>query len=60
MIGKVNKKIYGLLPVVVSIFCFIFGLCLIANINLAGDGVWYWYANACRSGERLYSGLGFA
>jgi hypothetical protein len=34
-----------------------FGLALIANTQLVGDGGWYWYAFLLRSGQRLYADM---
>ena len=48
------------LPVIMACFCLAFGSCLIVNVNLAGDGTWYWYAKAYQHGEKLYSTLGFS
>jgi hypothetical protein len=38
-------------------FCFCFGLALIANVQLAADGVWFWYAVLHQQGARLYADL---
>ena len=43
-----------------ALFCFLFGLGLIANTQLADDGMWYWYASALMRGTQLYSGLKLA
>jgi len=41
----------------VSLFCVLFGLALIANTQLAADGGWIWYAILLRGGHKLYSEL---
>jgi hypothetical protein len=43
-----------------AFFCFVFGLCMIANTQLADDGAWYWYAAAAAKGTHLYSDLKLA
>jgi hypothetical protein len=40
--------------------CILFGLALIANIQSAGDGGWFWYATFFRNGKRLYSDMHLA
>ena len=37
--------------------CLVFGICTILNIHPMGDGAWFWYADALRHGQHLYSGL---
>lgn len=44
-------------PTVAAILCAAFGVLLILNIQPIGDGVWYWYGHALRSGQHLYSDL---
>lgn len=39
------------------VFCFAFGLAMIANAMGTADGTWFWYAVLFRHGERLYSQL---
>ena len=34
-------------------FCFCFGLALIANMQAAADGVWFWYAVLHSAGSTL-------
>lgn len=48
------------LQIVAAGFCFLFGLCLIANTQLAADGNWYWYAQAMFRGVHLYKDLKLA
>jgi hypothetical protein len=45
---------------IAALFCFLFGLSLIAHTQLAGDGGWYWYASALMRGTHLYSDLRLA
>jgi hypothetical protein len=42
------------------LFCFLFGIALIANTQAAGDGGWYWYAVLLHNGSRLYADLHLA
>src|ERR1700724_2312118 len=37
------------------VFCFLFGLAMIANTFGTADGMWFWYADLLRNGELLYS-----
>lgn len=53
-------RLQACFPAAMAGFCLAFGLCLILNVNLAGDGTWYWYARAYNQGEKVYSSLGFA
>ncbi len=39
------------------VFCILFGLAAIANTQVVGDGLWYWYAYLLRSGHHLYSDM---
>jgi hypothetical protein len=38
-------------------FCFLFGLAMIANTQLPGDGLWFWYASLLHDGKRLYADM---
>ncbi len=40
--------------------CLLFGLMMIANVQTAGDGGWYWYAIFFRAGKRLYADMHLA
>ncbi len=42
------------------VFCVLFGLAMIANTQVAGDGGWYWYATLLLSGKHLYHDLHLA
>ena len=42
------------------LFCVAFGLAVIANVQLANDGGWLWYAIFARSGRHLYSDMHLA
>ncbi len=45
-------------PIITAILaCILFGCALIANVQLSGEGSWYWYAKLARNGARLYSDL---
>lgn len=39
------------------LFCFAFGVAMIANTFGTADGMWFWYADLLRNGELLYSHL---
>jgi hypothetical protein len=41
-------------------FCFLFGLALIANTQVANDGGWMWYAILLRNGRLLYADMHLA
>lgn len=43
-----------------AVLCGLFGVALILNVQLAGDGCWYWYAQEFLSGSRLHADLGLA
>jgi len=45
------------LPSLATAFCVAFGLAMIANTQLPGDGGWYWYAVLHHAGQRLYRDL---
>ena len=38
-------------------FAALFGMVFLLNIHPIGDGLWYWYAQALRHGQRLYGDL---
>ncbi len=42
------------------VFCVLFGLALTANIEPAGDGVWFWYSFFLHSGMHLYADMHLA
>ncbi|HEV2646173.1 MAG TPA: hypothetical protein VGU46_07420 [Acidobacteriaceae bacterium] len=42
------------------LFCIAFGITMILNTQMAGEGVWFWYTNAFRHGAKLYSDLHLA
>ena len=44
----------------ITAFCLLFGLALIAETQGAGDGTWFWYATLLRQGHRLYSEMHLA
>ena len=46
--------------VLACVSCFAFGLAMILNATVAGEGTWFWYASLFRHGERLYSHLHLA
>jgi hypothetical protein len=39
------------------LFCVLFGMAMIANTQLGGEGWWFWYANLLHNGSRLYADL---
>jgi hypothetical protein len=42
------------------LFCFLFGLSMLANLQLTNDGGWYWYAVDFLNGRRLYADMHLA
>jgi hypothetical protein len=40
--------------------CVLFGLAMIANNQMGGEGMWFWYDNAFLSGAKVYSQLHIA
>jgi hypothetical protein len=42
------------------VLCILFGIVLVANIQTAADGGWFWYATFLHNGHRLYSGMHLA
>lgn len=63
-LGTAIRKIHcasgGCWIALAAVGCFIFGLALIANVQLGGDGCWYWYPKLMLGGQLLYSNLHFA
>ncbi len=43
-----------------TLFCFLYGIALLINIQPLADGGWYWYALALKSGTHLYADLHLA
>jgi hypothetical protein len=41
-------------------FCILFGVALIANTQIAGDGSWFWYATLFRQGKLIYADMHLA
>ena len=52
-----RKKRY---QTMVLVCCILFGLAMIANMQAAGDGGWFWYAVLLSSGKRLYADMHLA
>src|SRR5258705_2792567 len=44
----------------VLIWCILFGVAMIANMQSAADGGWFWYAALLNSGKRLYADMHLA
>ena len=42
------------------LFCVLFGLAMIANVQTTNDGGWMWYALSLHNGQRLYADLHLA
>ena len=42
------------------LFCVLFGLAMIANVQPAGDGVWFWYSWFFLGGKHLYADMHLA
>ena len=55
-----NSDSSSLYPYLAATFCVVFGIVLIANVQTAGDQVWFWYATFFRDGNKLYSGMHLA
>lgn len=36
-------------------FCFLFGLAIVVNVELAGEATWFWYATLLHRGVKLYA-----
>ena len=43
-----------------AVFCVLFGFALILNVQVAGDGMWFWYAKFFLAGRHLYGDLHLA
>jgi hypothetical protein len=39
------------------LFCVLFGLAIIVNVELAGNPMWFWYATLFHNGAKLYADL---
>ena len=52
-----DGKVYQSLAI---LFCVLFGIAMIVNTQLAGEGWWFWYARLFHSGARLYADLHLA
>jgi hypothetical protein len=42
------------------VFCVLFGMAMIANTQLGGEALWFWYATFLRNGTRLFTDLHLA
>jgi len=42
------------------LFCSLVAIAIIVNVELSGNGVWFWYADAFHRGAKLYAGLHLA
>jgi len=40
-----------------ALFCLLFGVAIIINVQMAGDSVWFWYATLLHQGVKLYGQL---
>ena len=47
----------GRWDIAAAVFCFLFGLALIANVHPNGDGLWFWYAHSMLQGQKIYTDL---
>ncbi len=43
-----------------TVFCLLFGVALILQVQVAGDGMWFWYAKLLLAGRHLYGDLHLA
>lgn len=43
-----------------AVFCVLFGILLIFQVQVAGDGMWFWYAKLLLGGRHLYGDLHLA
>jgi hypothetical protein len=50
----------NLLQTIAFVVCVLFGLALIANLEPANEGVWFWYSVFFRSGRHLYADMHLA
>lgn len=50
-------RIYQILAV---LFCVVYSLAIISNVELGGNGMWYWYAVLFHNGAKLYADLHLA
>lgn len=41
--------------IVAILVCVLFGVAIIANVELSGEGVWFWYATLLHQGQKLYA-----
>ena len=58
-LGRIINR-SNLFQTIAFVFCVLFGLALTANIEPAGDGVWFWYSFFLHSGIHLYADMHLA
>jgi hypothetical protein len=63
--NKIGRRIRGAFHAtsyqsLAILFCFLLGLAMIANTQLGGEAMWFWYAILFRDGAKLYADLHMA
>jgi hypothetical protein len=48
------------LQLLAILFCCLFGIAIILNVEMGGEATWFWYATLFHSGVKLYRDLHFA
>ena len=43
--------------VIATVYCMLFGLAIILNVEMGGEAMWFWYATLLHRGVKLYSDL---
>lgn len=55
--GTASSRNPGRYQVLAAVLCLAFGACMILNVEMAGEGTWFWYATLLHHGVRLYADL---
>jgi len=58
--GQSSGRAGNTAQIISCLFCFLFGLAMIAELQLTNDGGWHWYSLAFLSGRRLYADMHLA
>jgi hypothetical protein len=60
-VGRCVHNSSGIVYQILAIlFCVLFGVAMIVNTQLGGEGEWFWYARLFHSGAKLYADLHLA
>src|ERR1700678_2748827 len=60
-VGQCVHNSSGIVYQILAIlFCVLFGVAMIVNTQLGGEGEWFWYARLFHSGAKLYADLHLA